>query len=202
MVLVAMLPGLAHAPQAARAQLNTARVERQYAVSGRNERALLADMRRRGPRVGGRPALASTRMEARYSARLNRVAGRCQVRDFRLRARFIVTLPRLRRPRLLRASARKRWPGFLTRLRRHEERHIAIWTECLKRVDGKLRHMSASDCNALKRRMKNTYRRIMRACNHRHDVFDAGEHHVSRKLPFIRAAIRQGRVRTMHAARR
>ena len=201
-VLLALLPGLTLVPEAALAQLNTTRVERQYAVSGNSERALLADMRRRGPRVGGRPALASTRMEARYSARLHRAAGRCQVRHFRLHARFIVTLPRLRRPRLLQAGARRRWPGFLARLRRHEARHIAIWTECLKQVDGKLRRMSASDCGALKRSMESAYKRIMRACNRRHDAFDSREHHVSRKLPFIRAAIRQGRMRTVHAARR
>ena len=200
--MAALLLGLTHVPSAALAQLSTTRVERQYAVSGRNERALLADMRRRGPRVGGRPALASTRMEARYSARLHRAAARCRVRDFRLRARFIVTLPRLRRPRLLRASARKRWPGFLARLRRHEGRHITIWTACLKQVDRELRRMSAPDCGVLKRHMESAYRRIMRACNRRHDRFDSREHHVSRKLPFIRAAIRQGRVRTVHAARR
>ena len=202
LIAAALLAGLLQTPQAAQAQLKITRVERQYAVSGRDERTLLADMRRHGPRVGGRPALASTRMEAYYTARLHHLPGRCQVRGFRLRARFVVTLPRLRRPRLLHASARKRWPGFLARLRRHEGRHIAIWTDCLRQIDRKLRHMSAADCGSLKRRMRSTYRRIMRACSRRHDAFDNREHHVSRKLPFIRAAMRQARGHNVRAARR
>ena len=202
LLLMALLAGMAQAPQAAWAQLNTMRVERHYAVSGRDERALLADMRRHGPRVGGRPALASTRMEARYTARLHRTSGRCQVRDFRLRVRFTVMLPRLRQPRLVQASTRQRWPDFLRRLKRHEGRHIAIWTDCLRQVDRTLRRMSAADCNRLRRRMKNTYHRIMHACSRRHDAFDSREHHVSRKLPFIRAAMRQTRQRNVRAARR
>ena len=199
LLLMALLAGM---PQAAWAQLNTMRVERYYTIAGSDDRTLLTDMRRHGPRVGGQPALASTRMEARYTARLHRTAGRCQVRNFRLRVRFIVMLPRLRRPRLLQASTRQRWPGFLARLKRHEARHIAIWTDCLKQADRKLRRMRGATCSGLKRQMENTYRRIMRACNRRHDAFDRREHHVSRTLPFIRAAIRQARARSLRSARR
>ena len=201
-LMATLLALLSLAPQVAWAQLTITKTERYYAVSGRDERALLADMRRHGPRVTGQPALASTRMEARYSARLRGVPGHCQVRDFRLRVRFVVLLPRLRRPNVVQASTRRRWPGFLARLRRHEARHIAIWTDCLKQVDRKLRRMSASTCSSLKRRMENSYRQIMRVCNRRHDAFDNREHHVSRKLPFIRAAMRQARAYNVRAARR
>ena len=173
----------------AQAQLSTSVVVRKYVISGKTERALLMDMRRKGPRVQGHPALASTKLAAHYSARLEGRAGRCRVRSFRLQATFTMQLPRLERPRGLARGTRKRWPGFLARLRRHENRHISIWRGCLKQADRELQRLTAPSCLALKRRMKERYRRIMRVCDRRHDAFDAKEHHVARSLPFIRAAL-------------
>ena len=189
LLLAAPVPGV----MPALAQMRTSTVVKHYAISGHSERALLADMRRRGPRVKGRPALASTRLSAQYSARLAGRPGICRVRDFRLRATFTMRLPVLRKPGALRRGAKRRWPGFAARLRRHERRHIAIWKGCLAQVDRELRRLSAATCGGLKQRMRARYRRIMEACSRKHDAFDAREHHVARNLPFIRAAIRESR---------
>ena len=210
--ITASLPGAALAvlaltgAMAAQAQPHATTVVKRYAISGKTERALLMDMRRKGPRVQGHPALASTKLAAHYAARLEARAGQCRVRDFRLEATFIVRLPRLRQPQRLTHGAKKHWPGFLARLRRHENRHIAIWRGCLKQADRELRRLTARNCQTLKRRMKERYRRIMQACDRRHDAFDAHEHHVAHTLPFIRAALgemRWGyRAPRMPAARR
>ncbi len=177
----------------AHARLGTTTVVKRYVISGRTERALLMDMRRKGPRVQGHPALASTKLAAHYAARLERRAGTCRVRDFRLEATFTMQLPRLKRQRGLARGTRKRWPAFLARLRRHENRHISIWRGCLKQADRELQRLSARSCLSLKRKMKERYRQIMKACDRKHDAFDAHEHHVARNLPFIRAAIREMR---------
>ena len=177
----------------AMADLRTSTAVKRYAISGHTERSLLLEMRRKGPRVQGHPALASTKLAARYSARLEARGGHCRVRNFLLEASFTIQLPRLRQPQRLRRGARARWPGFLARLRRHENRHITIWKGCLRQAHKELRRLSASNCLSLKRKMKERYRRIMKACDRRHDAFDTREHHVAHKLPFIRAAIRDMR---------
>lgn len=189
MALLTMASGVA----TVQAQPHTTTVVERYAISGATERALLMDMRRKGPRVHGHPALASTRMAAHYSAQLEARGGRCRVREFRLEAVFTIRLPKLERPQRLTRATKRRWPGFLARLRRHENRHVRIWQKCLRQADRELRRLAARSCIALKRKLRERYRQIMKACDRRHDAFDAKEHHVARSLPFIRAALNERR---------
>ena len=161
---------------------------RYYAISGHDERDLLRHMRRVGPRVGGKPALARTRMQAKYHASLQQKGASCRVSNFQARVHYTITLPRLRNPKALKTASRKRWRHFHKRLRAHENRHIAIWNRCLHQARRELLKLRARNCHALKRKMRARYRSIMQACNRKHDAFDAHEQHVATNLPFIRAA--------------
>jgi len=136
-----LLASLGMTPVRALAEVRTERMVAHYAISGRDERALLLDMRRKGPRVQGKAALASTRLKGRYSAMLRLQGKVCRVQKLLIEAQFIVTLPRISHLRALQASARKRWPGFAARLKRHENRHIAIWRRCLREADSTMRLM-------------------------------------------------------------
>ncbi len=161
---------------------------RYYAISGHDERSLLQQMQRRGPRVGGKPALARTRMQVRYKAQLRKQGGACRMSGFQGEVTYTITLPRLRRPHALNTAIRKRWQHFHKRLRSHEKRHIAIWDDCLRQVRKTLPALRARDCPTLRRKMRGRYRKIMQACGKRHDAFDAHEQHVATSLPFIRTA--------------
>ena len=202
LLAAAMLP--ATTAQAAQVSLQMHRDVRHYAVSGRNELAMLRSMRRNGPRVDGKPALASTRMQTRYTARLRQRNNRCRVQRLDIDTRFTMTLPRLRNASAVSARTRKRWPAFLQRLKQHEERHISIWRSCLRQVRRTLPTLSAPSCQQLKRKLRSTYRRIMDDCGKRHDAFDRRERHAAANLPFIRAAFRaaHGRMADARKARK
>ncbi len=161
---------------------------RPYVISGHDERGLLRQMRRLGPRVGGKPALARSSMKARYHARMRQGRNGCRISSFQARVHYIVILPKVRNPRALSAAARKRWRHFHRRLRTHEARHIAIWDKCLQQVRRTLPKLRARNCTALKRKLRARYHAIMQACRKKHDAFDAHEQHVATSLPFIRAA--------------
>ena len=187
----ALLAGLmlaAVSAQAAQVVMKKHVVQRQYTISGGDELQLLREMRRKGPRVGGKPALASTRLQARYSARLLRRGGMCRVRALSIQATYTMTLPKLRMVSGVQRATRKRWPGFVARLRSHERKHVSIWQDCLRQVRRELPALRAPDCTRLKQRLRTTYRRIMAQCSHRHDVFDRREKHAAASLPFIKAA--------------
>ena len=178
----------AKAAQAAAISLKTHTSLRHYVVSGADELSLLREMRRKGPRVGGKPALASTRMQTRYTARMRERGAACRVEALQMEVRFIVTLPALHSGGSIRRTTRRRWPSFVRKLRRHENRHIAIWMDCLRQVKRTLPTLRAADCRRLRKRMRNTYQRIMRQCSRRHDAFDRREKHAAASLPFIKAA--------------
>ena len=185
------LPGSVGAGLAASgARMHSQTDVRYYPIAGGSELALLRDMRRNGPRVGGRAALASTRMRARYAALLEGKAGACRVRKLNMQVQYTITLPRLRPHARVLQSVRRHWPGFLRKLRRHENHHIAIWNDCLRLVRRRLPRMRARDCTRLKHRLRAAYERIMAECGKRHDAFDQRERHAAASLPFIRAAFR------------
>ena len=188
MLALAVFIGAAETQADSRPTASIRRSMKYYVISGRDERSLLRQMRRFGPRVGGRPALASTRMQARYRARLQQRGAYCRVKRFHSWVRYTITLPRPRDPRALKADVRKRWRQFDRRLRAHEAKHIAIWNGCLKEVRRILPRLRARNCTILRRRLKARYREIMQACGRKHDAFDAREQHVATSLPFIRAA--------------
>ena len=191
----------ATAAQAAAISLKTHTSLRHYVVSGADELSLLREMRRKGPRVGGKPALASTRMRARYAAVMRRQGGVCKVRSFRIRTQYTIMLPRLSGTGPTPKSVRKGWDAFLGKLRRHERHHISIWSACLQQVRRRLPRMQAGDCTTLKRRMHASYERIMAQCGKRHDAFDRKEQHAAARLPFIRAAFRRAAKRASAARR-
>ncbi len=186
LMLVGMGAARAWAEPAAR--LHVREVRTHYVVRGTTERALLREMRRKGPRVSGRPALASTRMAARYRARMRGRAGRCRVVDLEMRVRFTIHLPRLRDATTLRRDTRRRWRAFSRMLLRHEKRHIAIWMRCVRQARRELPRLGASSCARLRGRLKQRYERIMARCNRAHDAFDKRERHAAPRDPFIRAA--------------
>ena len=190
LLLTGVQMALAHPARAVPVELNMRTEVRHYAVSGGNELTLLRQMRRKGPRVGGKPALASTRMRARYTAHLRKRGASCRVRDMRMNVTFTMILPRLRTSR---AAMPRRWPAFTRRLRQHEQQHIRIWKDCLRQVRRQLPGLRARSCNGLKRRMRAVYRQIMDQCSRRHDKFDRREKHAAASLPFIKAAFGQAR---------
>ena len=185
---LALMLATTPAQQARAASLKVQQSRTYYTIDGSSERAMLLDMRRKGPRISGRPALAATHMQTNYHASLRRRGGRCRVEKFDMSARFTMRLPRLRREGRLRAGTRKRWRSFQHMLVRHENRHIRIWTGCLRQVRAQLPRLTARDCVSLKRRLKQRYHAIMAGCRRQHEAFDRRERHAAPKVPFIRAA--------------
>jgi predicted secreted Zn-dependent protease len=161
-----------------------------YTINGASERSMLLEMRRKGPRVHGKPALAATRMKASYRANLRRKRDdMCRVTNIDMNVRFIMRLPKLHHERRLRGSIRKRWHGFQRMLERHENKHISIWKNCVHKVHVELPKLKARDCQQLKRLMRQRYQAIMTSCRRQHDAFDRRERHAEPKVPFIRAAL-------------
>ena len=91
-------------------------------------------MVRRGPHVSGDRALAATTMTANQSGEL--VGSKsCRVKNYKFNMEFTIKLPKVRNEKSLSKDVRRRWRAFYKFVRKHEQRHRAIWIGCGKDIE-------------------------------------------------------------------
>ncbi len=168
-----------------------------YPLRARTEAGLLAEMRLRGPLVEGRRAFARNTMKANVTTTMKPRpgGGGCAVRDVRMRITFTIFLPKALNAARLSAPARRRWRAFLRHLERHELRHRAIWLQCARRAEKRMKRLQAPSCGRLRARVRSVYEKTMAECDRRHDAFDKREKGAVLRIPFVRAALRTGKKR-------
>ncbi len=158
-----------------------------YTITGPDDRSLDVQMARFGPTHRGGHAYATLSADPTFKGRL--VAGKyCRLRDFRVNASFVMTLPRLRPGVKLSAATRARWSSFSAFVRRHEEHHKTIWLGCLARGEARALRLRISDCDTLDRAVQKVFKQEWGACEKKQDAFDAAQQIRLKSQPLIVAA--------------
>ncbi len=172
-----------------------------FPLHATTEAGLLAELRAHGPLVGGRRSFARTRMKSSLSTLFRKTPEGCRVRRQTLRVRYTMLLPRALNERRFPKGMKRRWRAFLRHLVRHENRHIAIWTDCARIAERRIRRLRAASCSELDRKARAAWKRAMRSCDRLHDAFDLKERRTALRHPFLRSALGLDRRPRRHAAR-
>ncbi|MCB1379873.1 MAG: DUF922 domain-containing protein [Alphaproteobacteria bacterium] len=169
-----------------------------YNVGGDTVEDIYRAMLSRGPRVNGAKAYAATSATSSQDGKLVQSKS-CRIQDYKLRIDFVIKLPRIKNEKALPSGDRARWQQFSSFLKRHEERHRAIWLECAADLDKKVRAIKAKTCSQAESRATALWDATRAACSKRHDAFDKAEQKKLMRHPFVQLVYkRSGRM--AHAA--
>ena len=175
------------------ADIETSTRYRHYTISGATALQLVKDMVRRGPKVGGGEALASIDSDVKFDGRF-RPGSRCAIQDLDIKARFVITLPRLRAERAVPRRTRGNFRAFYNSAKRHEETHRAISLKCLGRIRAKVRGLrKLADCQRVKRQIRRIVDAEGRICRRQHDAFDRREQRKLWASVFMRQVVAEAK---------
>lgn len=161
-----------------------------YSVPGTSSQALLSYMQRNGPNVNGSRALASASANFRYKA--DAVASKgCRLKNFRVSANFVITLPRATQKSKMSSGVRKRWRHFVKHARWHENHHKKIWVGCARKIERVVRSMGGQrSCNAAWAKARSIVKSELNRCDKIHAAFDRKETANAPTIPLIAQALR------------
>lgn len=163
-----------------------------YAVSAKSAAGLFSQMLGSGPVVSGARAFAATYARMGYAGQLVSRSGKCRVRKFRTRLAFTIRLPRATAVKHMNPSTRKKWRQFSAFVKRHEQRHRAIWLGCARAAEARINRIRASTCAVADNKAAQIYKAEQIKCDRKHRAFDAAEQRRLKRHPFVIAA---GKVR-------
>jgi predicted secreted Zn-dependent protease len=160
-----------------------------YIIAGDTAGEVLVSMIRRGPSVGGVKAYATTVADFSQRGEMVGNAELCRVKKYQFNGTFTITTPRLRNERALTGNSRAAWNTFSAFLRRHEETHRAIWLQCARAHEVKVRRLFGPNCRAVESKTRKLWEQTRSACRKRHEAFDAAEQRALLRQPLVRMAI-------------
>jgi predicted secreted Zn-dependent protease len=163
-----------------------------YTIAGQTAQDVYRAMQRRGPKVNGAKAYASTAATAVQSGRLLQGAS-CNIDNYRIKLDFVIRLPRISNEKILPAADRSHWRQFAAFLKEHEETHRRIWLGCAADVERQMKAIKVRSCKDASRKAAQLWENMQTACKRKHQAFDAAEQkrvltHPFVKLVFKRAA--------------
>lgn len=160
-----------------------------YTVQGSDPTAMLSYMLRNGPRGSHGRALGTTNARITQTVNLLPKAGRCQIGKYRLDVNITVNLPRIAKGRKLNPQIRNSWNSFAAYVRRHENQHKSMFVACARRIDQRVRGISAKQsCRAIRAKIRAIFSQENKRCDRLNQAYDRRETKRIEKLPFIRQA--------------
>ena len=169
-----------------------------YTIRGHTAAEVYNSMMKRGPRVNGAKAYASTSATTIQNGKLLQGSS-CRIDDYRLKLDFVIKLPKIKNERVLPAADRKRWQQFSSFLKAHEETHREIWLGCAADLERQVKAIKAKSCSEADRKANQLWDRIRAACNKKHIAFDAAEQKRLMSHPFVKLVY--NRTASTHGAR-
>lgn len=156
-----------------------------YTIRGDTAAEVYDSMMKKGPRVNGARAYASTLATTTQNGRLSQ-GSTCRIEEYRLKLEFVIKLPKIRNEMDLPAADRKRWQQFSAFLKLHEETHREIWLGCAADLERQVKAIKAKSCSEADRKANLLWDRIRAACNKKHIAFDTAEQARLMKHPFVK----------------
>ena len=158
---------------------NTRRVRGEsYDVDGLSATEIRRDLDRRGPLSAGKRFDARTEWKVHWWFDLERVPGGCRATRVRVDLEVVVLLPRWRQPADASAELVRRWQGYLTALREHEDGHSAIGTSAADEIQAALSDQPlGASCALAEQRANRTGHDIVARHNRRDEQYDRDTRH-------------------------
>ncbi len=161
-----------------------------YGISGSTAADVYRAMQKRGPRVNGAKAYASTAASAVQNGKLLQGSS-CKIIDYRIELDFVIKLPRITNEKILPAADRSYWRQFSAFLKEHEETHRRIWLGCAADVEKQVKAIRTTSCKDASRRAAQLWEKMKSACAKKHAAFDAAEQQRVIRHPFVKLVLRR-----------
>ena len=101
-----------------------------------------------------------------------------------------IQLPKASGTAKLSSSESAQWSSFVQFVKRHEEKHGAIWRSCAADFERNFNAAAPADCAAAHNRAMSMWRQMVSACMPRQVAFDASQAPVLKSHPFMKYASR------------
>jgi predicted secreted Zn-dependent protease len=161
-----------------------------YEVTGNSVRSLHKSMLRRGPNdVNGANAYGLTLMARSWEGQFVQ-NNECQIVDFKIKASFVIHLPKAKNEKALSSETMTHWRRFASFVRKHEEKHRSIYMSCAGELEKLILAMRERDCETLNQKSIALWENVWRQCDSKNDVFDNEEQARLVRNPFIKIALR------------
>jgi predicted secreted Zn-dependent protease len=161
-----------------------------YTISGVTAHEVYRAMQRRGPKVNGAKAYASTSATAVQNGKLLQGSS-CRIVDYRIKLDFVIKLPRIGNEKILPTADRSHWRQFSAFLKQHEETHRRIWLGCAADVERQVKAIKTRSCQDASRRAAKLWEKMRASCGKKHEAFDAAEQKRLMTHPFVKLVFRR-----------
>lgn len=159
-----------------------------FDVGGSTPAEIYRDILDRGPRVGGKEALASIGTRAMQDAGLSEDGGSCRLTDYTIKLQFVIRRPRIPNERILPASDRELWRQMNEFISIHENQHKEVWLSCAAEHDSRMSLLVAPSCEDLLASAQTMWKQMLANCDRKQRAYDAQQSRELMQQPFMQRA--------------
>ncbi len=164
-----------------------------YAVSGTSDRNILSKMNVGSQYFNHQQVFAYIVSEPVIDGQYFQTKKGCKLKNFKIRGKFVIHLPKLSSRAKIRKSTRRRFNGFFKFVKRHEYKHRAFYIGCYRRAERKIARIRSKSCSTLVSRAKSVLTMEGARCQRLNARFDAAERKRIPRQPLVKAALKQER---------
>jgi predicted secreted Zn-dependent protease len=161
-----------------------------YGISGATPATIYSSLIKRGPRVGGVKAYASTTAVSSQAGQM--LQGKtCQIKNYKFKIDFTINLPKLQNEANLDGGTRAGWRNFSNFLRTHEETHRSIWLGCAAALEANVKSLRVGSCKEADARTTALWNQMKATCGKKQVAFDAQQQRALMRHPFVQMVLRR-----------
>lgn len=159
-----------------------------FDVAGVTPAQIYRDILARGPRVGGKEALASIGTRAMQDAGLAESGGSCRLTDYTITLEFVIRRPRIAHEEILPAEDLLLWRQMNAFIAIHENQHKEVWLACASEHDSRMTRLRAPTCDDLMAKAQAMWREMLTSCDRKQRSYDAEQSRELMRQPFMQRA--------------
>lgn len=168
-----------------------------YSIAGNSPGAIYTSLIKRGPRVGGVKAYASTTAVSSQAGQMHQ-GQFCEIKNYKFNIDFTIKLPKLQNEAALTGVTRSEWKNFSAFLKVHEETHRSIWLSCAAALEANIRAVRTPNCKAADAKATALWNKMKASCAKKQVAFDAQQQRALMRQPFVQLVLKRGG-RSQHA---
>lgn len=162
-----------------------------FDVTGVTPAQIYRDILERGPRIGGKEALASIGTRAMQDAGVSEGTGSCGLTDYTIKLQFVIRRPRILHEDILPADDLALWQQMNEFIAIHENQHKEVWLACASEHESRMSRLTAATCDDLLARAQTMWQQMLSNCDRKQRSYDQDQSMQLMQQPFMQRA-RQG----------
>lgn len=159
-----------------------------FDIAGVTPAQIYRDILDRGPRIGGKEALASIGTRAIQDAGLAESGGSCGLTDYTIRLNFVIRRPRIPHEEILPPGDRALWQQMNEFIGIHENQHKEVWLGCAAEHDSRMSLLVAPTCGELLATAQTMWKQMLANCDRKQRSYDAEQSRELMQQPFMQRA--------------